>query len=200
MKTLFIEAYRKIKDYNLKELESLPKILHILYSIQYKQLAEKIKQELENKGFQIKGFEQVLGCSKIKPKASLLFIGSGRFHALQLAFSTKQPVYIYDNRISLVTKQEILDYEKKEKGKLARFLMSKNIGILISSKPGQNKQVDIKELKEKFPDKKLYIFIADNINLQELENFSMDFWINTACPGLELDSNKIINIEKILEI
>ena len=35
--------------------------------------------------------------------------------------------------------------------------------------------------------------LQDNINTSELENFPIDIWINTACPGLALDSSKIID-------
>ena len=198
MKTLFIPAVRRNVSFNPQVLSGLPDKLHILYSIQYKELALAIKNYL---GKRVVAFEQVLGCSKITPKAALLLIGSGRFHAINIAISSGKQVYIYDNgKLSQITQEEIKQHENKEKAKLSKFLLSNNMGVLVSTKPGQsykNPEKLIKELKKKYPDKKFYLFIADNINLQELENFSCDFWVNTACPGLSLDSSKIINIDRI---
>lgn len=200
MKTLFIEARKRSKDFDINVIKDIPGKIHLLYSIQYKGLAEEIKKQLENK---VIAFEQVLGCSKIKPKATLLLIGSGRFHALNIAISTKNPVLIYENsKIHRISKEEILTFEKQTKIKIAKFLFSSSIGIIISTKPGQAKPGESikKKLKEQFPDKNFYLFVSDNINTAEFENFPVEFWINTACPGLESDSNKILNYETILEI
>jgi diphthamide biosynthesis enzyme Dph1/Dph2-like protein len=194
MKILHIPALKKEIKYNPQIFDYLPDKLHILYSIQFKELAEEIAKHL---GKRVLAIEQVLGCSEIKPKASLLLIGSGRFHAVNIAYSTKTPVYIYDGKISQITQKDIQEYEKQQQAKLSLFLNAKKIGIIISTKKGQNSKVDISQLRYLYPDKEFYLFLADNINLLELENFSIDFWVNTACPGLELDSKKIINIKKI---
>lgn len=201
MKTLFIPAIKKNISFNSQVFSGLPKKLHILYTIQYKELASAIKQELSSKDFQVLGFEQVLGCSKVKPKATFLLIGSGRFHATQIAFSTGKPVYVYNSKLDKINEEEIKQYENREKAKISRFLMSNSIGIIISTKSGQNYKNPEKlknKLEKKYPDKKFYLFLADNINIQELENFNIDFWVNTACPGLSLDSSRIINLDKIL--
>jgi len=199
MKTLFVEARKKTKSLvNIEELNRLPEKIHILYTIQYKTLAEAVKKKL---GKSVVAFEQVIGCSKVKPKSSLLLIGSGRFHALQLLSTTSKPIYMYNNKLEKLDEKEILKLKALEKGKLARFFSSSNIGILFSIKPGQSKlkfQEKIKQLlARKFKNKKFYSFVSDSINISELENFPVDFWINTACPGIELDSTKIINYDKI---
>jgi len=49
-------------------------------------------------------------------------------------------------------------------------------------------------LQKKLPNS--YIFIFNNFNENELENFpNIDFWINTACP--RIDSKNIINLENL---
>lgn len=200
MKVLFIEARKnfKVQIEAFKELDNLPPEVHILYTIQYKELAGKIKKYLENKKHKIVSFQQVLGCSKIKPKTALLLVGSGKFHALQLALSTGKEVYIFDNKLSKISKEEIELARRQEKGKLAKFLASNNIGVIFSNKPGQAKSLSlIKELEKKFPGKNFYPFISDSINISELENFPIDIWINAACPGIEQDSNRIINYTSI---
>lgn len=202
MKVLFIEARKKFKNINLASLNALPRKIHIIYTIQYKELAEKIREELARRNFKVLGFEQVLGCSRIKPKADLLLIGSGKFHASQIAFSTKKEVFIYEeNILRKITEEEIKTREKSIKAKLSKFYSSKNIGIFASLKQGQKSDlIKIKSLmQKKFPEKKFYLFIADNFNSAEAENFPIDIWINTACPGIEQDSEKILNYERILK-
>ena len=199
MKTLFIEAIKPNLSFNPSKLTNLPNELHILYSIQYNELAEKIKQYLMRE-HQILGFEQVLGCSQIHPKASLLLIGSGRFHAINLAYSTGQEVYVYDFNLTKITKEEIAQAQKTEKAKLSLFANAEKIGILVSIKPGQKRLKEAEALKikiEKKFKKKVYLFLADNINIGEFENFDINFWINTSCPGLELDSMKILDYKKL---
>ncbi|MBS3073536.1 hypothetical protein J4465_01940 [Candidatus Pacearchaeota archaeon] len=45
------------------------------------------------------------------------------------------------------------------------------------------------------------MFIANNLDLNQFENFpEISIYINTACPGLMLDSDKIINLEQVEEI
>ncbi len=196
MKVLFIESKKKAAG--KININGFPDKIHLLYTIQYKRLAEKLKEKL---GKRVLAFEQVLGCSKIKPKAPLLLAGSGRFHALQLAFSTGKPVFIYDNKLTQINKEEIERFKAIQKGKIIKFLSSDNIGLIVSSKPGQNKLKQAlkqkKILEKKYPKKRFYIFISDTININELENFPY-FFLNFACPGIEFDSPKILNYENLI--
>jgi diphthamide biosynthesis enzyme Dph1/Dph2-like protein len=192
---MYVEA-RKKEKLNLEKLEELekklPPIIYMAYSIQYKELAEDIKKNIRKK---VTGFSQVLGCSKIKTSSPILLISSGRFHALNLALQGNK-VYIFDNfSIKEIDSKEIESIKMKEKAKYLKLLASDNIGILVSTKNGQEnfKLAEKIKIKIEKKGKNASIFIADNINLNELENFSCDIWINTACPGLSLDSDKIIN-------
>jgi diphthamide biosynthesis enzyme Dph1/Dph2-like protein len=203
MEVLFIEAKKKFKE-KIEINEKLPKKLHILYTIQYKNLAEKIKKELERRGHKILGFEQILGCSEIKPLAPLLLISSGKFHAISLAASTNKEIFIYDkDRIRKISKQDIRKLKAILKGKISKFLASENIGLLISKKSGQDRLSEareiMKKLEKKFKEKNFYLFISNTIDGRELENFSIDFWINLACPGIEFDSSRIINYKRVLK-
>lgn len=195
MKIMYIEA-RKKEKLNLekfKELEkNLPPIIYIAYSIQYKELAEEIKAKITKK---VAGFSQVLGCSKIKTNSPILLISSGSFHALNLALQGNK-VYIFDNfSIKEIDSNEIESIKIKEKGKYLKLLASDNIGIIVSIKNGQENLKLAEKIKKQLEKKtkKASIFVTDNINPSEFENFSCDIWINTACPGLSLDSDKIIN-------
>ena len=71
------------------------------------------------------------------------------------------------------------------------------MGILISSKPGQENLVSALKLKKKIQkDKQVFLFLADNINLEELENYDIDSWVNTSCQALTFDS-RVVNIQDL---
>lgn len=204
MKTLFIPT--KIKsEINLNKIQSiskkLPKNLAIAYSIQYKNLAEQLKK-LFSKKHKINFFIQVLGCSKPKfPKQTqaILLITDGKFHALSLARESNLPVYLFNNYgLEKIPGKQIKDFEKKQKASYVNFLNSKKAGILISTKPGQENLKSALELKNKLKDKEVYLFLGNNIDTKEFENFpEVQSWINTACPRLDMNSNKIVNIDRI---
>ena len=74
------------------------------------------------------------------------------------------------------------------------YLNAKNVGILVSTKPGQQKITKAIELKEKLPNKRKYLFIGNELDTKEFENFQLDCWINSACPRMDMNSLSIINI------
>jgi len=200
MKTIFIPAKSKatLNRYKIKELSrKLPKSIAIAYSIQYQELANQIKYLLSNHN--ITKIIQVLGCSQPKfPKntKAVLLIGSGRFHAVSLAYETKLPIYILEkNQLTKISEEEIQTFERKHKASYLKFLNAENVGILISTKPGQENLQRALNLKKKLK-KNSYLFISNAINIHEFENFGLDCWVNTACPRLDMDSN-IVNINKL---
>jgi diphthamide biosynthesis enzyme Dph1/Dph2-like protein len=211
VKVMFVESKRKNIDkieINGSILKDMGKEVILAYSIQYINIAKELKKQLEQKGLKVMQFIQVLGCTQIKQMKNkelpIILIGSGKFHALNLALQNEN-VYIYniDNgKLENVNKEhekELKGLSEKKKNNINRFLNSNNIGIIVSTKPGQQKMKDAEELREKiikkYPEKRVFLFISNNVNINELENFQIDVWINTSCPGLINDSNKILNIE-----
>jgi|ETNmetMinimDraft_2_1059921.scaffolds.fasta_scaffold12692_2 diphthamide biosynthesis enzyme Dph1/Dph2-like protein len=193
MKTLYIQAKNEkdilpfIKKINLKGK------IGLVSTIQYLNQIQKIKL----KNFIIAG--QVTGCNISKPKKIenkvdfFLFVGSEQFQPIYLAINTKKPVYILNpttEKFSKITQEQITTYKNKIRGKQLKFLNANKIGILISNKPGQYKLKRALQLKNKY--KNSFLFLTNNINQQEFENFSdIDIFINTACPRLEY--KKVIN-------
>lgn len=186
MKKLFIEVKGE-KEINVK----LPSgRVGLISSVQYLEQLKKLKIKNSVYG------GLVLGCNasnalKIKDKVDYyLFLGEGRFQALEVSFKTGKVVYIASG--DKITQKEIEDYKNLKRGKLLRFLSSKKKGILVSIKPGQNNFKKALELNKKI--KNSYIFIGDEI--KDLENFTdIDCWINTACSRIE--GKNIINAEDI---
>ncbi len=199
MKVLFIEARKKPEEIEKIEIHGeLPKNIHILYTNQYKNIAEQVKNQLSKK-HNILGFEQLLGCSEIKLKAAPLLISSGEFHTLPLLNS--EELFMYNpGKINKISRLASI-VRQKEKAKISKFFASDKVAFLISLKPGQNnlkKAVNVKEkLKHKFREKTFFLLVSDMINPYELENFQFDIGVNFSCPGLGIE-DKILNY-KVLE-
>jgi 2-(3-amino-3-carboxypropyl)histidine synthase len=200
MKTLFIPAKIKteINKGKIKSLsKKLPQNIAIAYSIQYRDIAFEIKKLLPNK---ITKLIQVLGCSKLsfpKTTQAVVLIGSGKFHALSLACETHLPIYILQqNKLSKITELEIESLKKRKKASYLKFLNADKVGILISTKPGQENLQKAIDLSKKIKHKKSYLFISNNINTSEFENFGLESWVNTACPRLDMDF-PIINMQEL---
>jgi len=207
---LYIEGKSKLKDEDYfidsNFIKTLPKEVLLAYSVQFKGQAQAMRNALEKNKIRILGFKQVLGCTKLAEKEKrcpILLIGNGMFHALNLAVQSRHPVLLYSNGSSrLIGKKDIESIEKKKSAALSKFFSLDEIGILVSTKPGQEKLKEAEKLKEKilkkYPQKKVFIFISDSINMHEFQNFGIEIFINTACPGLALDSAKILNADDIL--
>ncbi len=161
MKTLFIETKFKGNIHLDKiELDKLPKNIGLAATLQF---ADKIK-EISNyliknnkKIFTAKGKQkypaQILGCDtssaeKIKDNVGcFLYIGDGHFHPIALGLLGKE-VYIFNplnESFKKLDDKDIETYKKRKKGAYLKFLSSENIGVLVSTKPGQN--YDKKKIK-----------------------------------------------------
>lgn len=194
MKMMFVEAKRLEKSISSVDLnfDSLPNKVLIAYSIQYKEFAEKVKKKL---GKRVSGFKQVLGCSSLKSEQPILLIGSGKFHAVQLALQGNKVYVLEGVHLKELDEKYIEKVKDKRKAAVSRFLAAESIGILVSCKPGQenlDKALKLKENLEK-KGKETKIFLADNIDLNELENYNLESWVNTACPALTSDS-RVVNL------
>ncbi len=191
MNVLFVEARKKQEsDLSGLNLEILPNKILLAYSAQYKGLAERIKEKL---GKRVTEFKQVLGCSQLKSNYPILLVSSGEFHAINLALQGNT-VYILEDKIRKLDEKEIEKIRNRRKAALSRFLAADKIGILVSLKPGQENLKKARDLKKKLEKKgkRVSMFLGDNINIGELENYNIESWINTACQALSYDS-KILN-------
>lgn len=224
---LFIDAKWEGKIKLTKELENYFKknkisSIALFASVQFTNLDNFIKQ-IENLGIKVNTTKakrtnspmQILGCdcyedsfkeNIIKNSDLILYIGDGLFHPKALLLAQKKetnnfkPVLIFNlvtNQIKEINKKDIEKQIQKYKRNLKLFINAKNIGILVTIKPGQQYFELAKKLKEKLnqENKKSYIFIEDNIDLGQLENYPfIQAWVNTACPRIGTDD--ILNTEK----
>jgi len=217
MKTLFIEARRKFSDVDFSELGKIKyKKIGLLASLQYIDLIHQVKRKIEGSGKKVflaggnaKYAGQILGCdvsaaSAVKEKVdAFLLLGSGKFHALNVAALGK-PVLIWHPGSGIVEfpHEEIRKINARKKANIIRLLSSDAVGVIVSTKLWQeklNQALEIKRMLEK-KGKKAFIFISDTVQKNELENFDVKIWINTACPNLVLDIPNAINLESLYDV
>jgi 2-(3-amino-3-carboxypropyl)histidine synthase len=214
MKKLFVEAkYNGPIDVSKIKTKKLPEKIGLATTVQFVDFLKDIKSHLEKEGKTIvigKGKQkypgQVLGCdqdSAIELRNNVdafLYIGDGRFHPIGIALKTKRPVFIFNpisNEFKKIEKKDTERIKMKRKAQLIKFHSSDEIGVIISTKQGQNKLEQAKKLKDKFPNKNFYFILFDNIDYNQLENFNfIQAWINTACPRIEEDI-RVLNIEEL---
>lgn len=215
--TLFLECRKKfnIQDIDFSLLDNLVnkekiKSISIASTIQYINLIPLIKKYFQNLNVQVllkKGpiyLGQVLGCNPqaFNLKADfLLLLADGKFHALNNAVILNRPIYVFNTKeINLFSQEEINKHNQRILANKKIFLSSDKVGFLISTKKGQNYK-NSKNIIDKIKklNKTVYLFESDNLSLNELENFPLPLYINSACPGLEFDASKVINLSQILE-
>jgi 2-(3-amino-3-carboxypropyl)histidine synthase len=189
-KSEFLNIQEKLKEIKIKES------FEIITTIQYLDEVKKLK------GYKIAG--QVLGCNteiiKNSKAQAFLYIGTGRFHPLIIAYRTKKKVYIFDphtSNFSQIKQEDIQNFEKRKIGAMLKYFNADKVGILVSTKPGQYNLKKALEFQKKCK-KQSYIFLCNSIS--NLENFpDIQCWVNTACPRIFEDDLgvPIINLEDI---
>ena len=206
----------------LKELSKFKKIA-LFASIQFIEL-DKVEQQLKENniefltthGKRTSGKYQLLGCDCFQNSFSnnifeevdaVLYIGDGLFHPIALKLAQPKPILLFDpisKSIKELDKDIIQKNNTKYKSNIMNFLKADKIGILVSTKPGQQYLKSALTLKNKL-DKQTYIFVEDTFNFQNMENFPfIDVWVNTACPRIGFDDSPnlpkpLININDALQ-
>jgi len=219
MKTLFIEAeYAKKVTLPKKLIDSLPKKTALFMSVQFIKNAKSMIKDIESKGRKVikitpshcKYECQLLGCSIEKFKGdfdAFLYVGDGMFHPKALLLKNEKPVFVYNpfsDKFFEVDNAEVEILRKKQKGALLKFYSSKEVGVLISAKPGQYNIKDAEKLKEKYKGKNFYFLIADTFDFQSLEDFPfIECFVNTACKRIAYDDSiklpkPVIDVEELI--
>ena len=155
MKIMMVEGrYKGSIDLSNLDTGVLPETIGLATTVQFLDYAYEIKNHLEAKGKIIftdkirqKYEGQLLGCDtgaaeKVKDNVDgFLYIGTGIFHPLGIALSIDKDVFCYDPIHAIMSKidrKQIEKYNSKRKGAYLKFLDAKEIGFLVSLKPGQN--------------------------------------------------------------
>ena len=187
-------------------IDQLPKTLMLTGTVQFTKQLPSIKKQLETAGKKVLLFQgvhdehagQMLGCDifqEKRVKEAYLYIGDGLFHPTALLYDNPQPVFYYNpfsEETVTLTQKDLRNVLNKRKASMARFYAAEKIGILVTTKPGQNNMNGAIELKKRLKEqgKEAFVFIEETLNINQLENFPfIDCWVNTACPRIVEDTN-----------
>ncbi|MCB9362904.1 diphthamide synthesis protein [Candidatus Woesearchaeota archaeon] len=214
MEFYFVESYYKgdilLSEEALIDLKN-KKAIALFAAVQFIKL-DNLKAQLEEQGHEVlithgkrtSGKYQLLGCdcysdafadADIFKKADIvLYIGDGLFHPKALLLAQQEcDVMVYDpktNTHNLLTQDDIDKQKKRYKANIIKYLSSDIIGIMATTKTGQNYLKNAIKLKEnlKAKGKQAYVFCGDTLNYSEMENFPfIECWVNTACPRIGFD-------------
>ncbi len=203
------------------------KNIGLITNISHAKQIDEIKNEFEKHGKTVHISEgsgrcpyraQVLGCditalNRIRNDIDcLIYFGGGTFHALAPGVVDENyslpTLWInpFSRQVKWIT-EDIQRVQKQRRMSIAKALDAKTYGILVSTKLGQyNMDVAINVLKlvEK-QGKRGVIIVGNTFDFNTLYNFTgVDAFINTACPRLVDDQNKInkpiVNAQELARI
>jgi len=181
-----------IKDKDIKKISDTigNSSFSICFSINFEHVAKKMASALEAFGKKPLSMHCVLGCSFMDIEESIvIYVGDGNFHPLGIAL--KNHVFAYDplegQLRDMSSEGEAI--RKRMRGNLMGVLNAERIGIIVSTKRGQQRMeeaIRIKRALEK-KGKKAEIFVMDRVEKNSLLGYGADGYINTACPRIAID-------------
>jgi len=204
--TLYVEAKMDIVPFDVLE-EALPelkgKVWGLVSTVQHVHQLSEVQQFLEDEGIESKIGEagprseypgQILGCDWGSAKSiadevdGFIYVGTGEFHPIGVALSTGAPVMMIN---PVVGDFEEIDLDMDDFFQRRWALISsvqdvESIGLLVSTKKGQNRKDLAENLKVELEDEgfDVYILVFDDIIPNSLEDFQLDAFVNTACPRI----------------
>lgn len=208
MKQLLIKAGYKtshsVPTALLEHFEQLPDKIGLVSTIQFSDFLKDVKKKLEKAGKKVfvEGDGAILGCNASKALAiqdkiqAFLYIGSGKFHLIQMALSLKERKKVFTfnpltDGFSELSWEDVEKFKTRKGVSKVKFLSADNVGLLVSTKWGQehlDQALKLKARTEK-KNKKIYIFLFDEFREEQIENWpEIKSWVNTACPGIGLDA------------
>lgn len=207
MKTIFVPVKYTGKIKLNKPDFKFPNKLNVLTTVQFldrkKELILLLKKQFPKTEFEFQG--QILGCNVSNAKGeSFLYVGTGEFHPLKIKYDTSKETFTW-NPISgetrKISEKELDKFENQKRLGIVRYMNAKNIGILVTTKPGQHNLDIALDIQKRIKNKMSYIFLWDNIDTEQFDNFNfVDCWINTACPRLQDDFKGALNANDFYEI
>jgi 2-(3-amino-3-carboxypropyl)histidine synthase len=191
-----------LKQYKSIGLATTVQHAHQIQEIKEKLAEKKIKLYVGQGTRKTPLDAQILGCSymtviDIRDKVdAFLYIGGGQFHPTGIVMSTGKPVIVanpYNGNISGITEDDLMDVAKRRIAAITEAKNSRQFGIIVSSKPGQNNIEKAFELQDQIREqgKEAIIIYVDEVRPEHVNNFTEpEILVNTACPRITIDGIK----------
>jgi len=132
---------------------------------------------------------QVLGCSlgaaKIPGAETILFVGTGLFHPKGIAIATRKRVVALDPLAGTVEDVSGDALLRRRFAAIEKARGAETIGIIVSSKSGQNRIALARRLSALAANTVLVMMCE--VSPGELLNLGFGAYVNTACPRLVYD-------------
>ncbi|MCX8200266.1 MAG: diphthamide biosynthesis enzyme Dph2 [Candidatus Micrarchaeota archaeon] len=207
-------AASEIKKHNYKKVGLVTNASHLHQVDEIKKILMQsgLEPVTANGSIRCNNECQILGCditafSSIKQKIDCaVYFGAGCFHALAPAAveGFEMPPFLWANPYSKEIKwinDELKQVQKRRRMALAQASSASVFGILVSTKPGQFALKTAEGIKSKIESttcthtrtkRKAIIIAGDTFDFNTLNNFTeIQCYINTACPRIVDDQNKI---------
>lgn len=218
-KLAFIEVqYRKRIVLPQEFIARLPGTVMFFASIQFHNQFDALKEQLEKSGKQVLVVQpkhswrsgQLLGCGVEDWSAqefdAFVYVGDGDFHPTALLFKNDKEVFQYDPKRDeqrVLTPDYVKQLRVRQQAAMSAFRMANKIGVVMTTKYGQNRMKMAEGLGAKYPDKEFFFFLEDEIHPHRLEDFPfIECFVNTACPRMQDDNQKfpkpVVNLADVL--
>lgn len=141
---------------------------------------------------------QILGCNfsaahsgEIEKCGALLYIGSGQFHPIGAALSSKKRVVCADPFTSDVFELNDRKFLMQRSAVIGNAADAETFCIIVSVKNGQYRKSLAESLKMKAEahGKTAFILFMDLVTPDQMLSFKADAFVNTACPRLAIDDS-----------
>jgi 2-(3-amino-3-carboxypropyl)histidine synthase len=183
----------------------LPARLGLVASVQHLDLVDPLRTALGRRGYEVRIGSgdrrlaypaQALGCNYTGAEAianqvdAFLFLGTGQFHPIGLAFAVDRPVYALDPlRVELEPSIDRGGLIRKRQLVVAGVRDARRWGILVSTFAGQNRSPTALALQERARARgwDAEILLFDRLDGRDLEGRAFDAYVSTACPRIALD-------------
>jgi 2-(3-amino-3-carboxypropyl)histidine synthase len=132
---------------------------------------------------------QVLGCTfeaaRIPGVSEILFVGTGVFHPMGVQLATGAHVVALDPLSGQVIEVDAGKFLRKRHALIEKARSARHIGIIVSTKPGQNRYRLAQHLLSLSD--RAYLVFMNEVSADELLNLGFGAYVNTACPRLAYD-------------
>ena len=187
----------------------LPARLGVVASIQHLDLVGPLTEALGRRGITLRSGEgdarlayaaQALGCNYTTAERvadevdGFLFLGTGLFHPLGLAYAVEKPVWSLDPlQTTLAPPLDRDGMVRRRLLTIARVMDARRWGILVSTFGGQNRMAMAQRLRERARShqREAEILVFDRLESRDLLARDVEAYVSTACPRIALDDGEL---------